>query len=109
LARPGFRQFPECVDPALVSLRYKLGGPTELEIHVFDTDVQRVAMPFTRFGFNHICLQVEGRSEFLRRFPASVEMHRYNNPGGWENVFIRDFEGNWVEIREQMPAGRDNQ
>ena len=79
-------------------------GP-DLEIHYFPDDGEREDMPFSRYGINHICLLVGGpgsREEFLAELPKRIKCHVYNNPGGWKNIFIKDYEGNWVELREWM-------
>jgi len=69
-----------------------------VECHVFDTPVAKNKLPFQRFGLNHICLWVENRQEFLKKY--SFQTHIYHNPKGWDNIFIRDFEGNWIELKE---------
>ena len=53
-------------------------------------------------GIHHVCLHVECITSFLESIPKNVTVNIYNNPGGWRNVFIFDFEGNRIEIRETL-------
>ena len=79
-------------------------GP-DIEIHYFLNHGETEDLPFYRFGINHICLMVGGtgsRQEVLGRLPDDVEVKLYDNPGGWQNIFIKDYEGNWIELRESM-------
>jgi catechol 2,3-dioxygenase-like lactoylglutathione lyase family enzyme len=70
-----------------------------IEIHLL-SDIQPSTQDFNRFGINHICLHVEDREALLSTLDKSVPVHRYNNPRGWSNIFIQDFENNWIELRE---------
>lgn len=74
---------------------------TDIEIHVFE-DFAEASTDFNRYGINHVCLNVPDKQAFLDSLPAEVEQHIYENPLGWTNVFIRDFEDNWVEVREPL-------
>ena len=50
---------------------------------------------FYRYGLNHICLNTGGpgsKEEFAKSLPELVEKRVYKNPGGWTNIFIRDFQ-----------------
>ena len=78
-------------------LRYQKGKVT-IECHVFDRPVAKNKLPFNRFGLNHICLWVRNRQEFLKKHSFQTDI--YHNPKGWDNIFIRDFEGNWIELKE---------
>jgi catechol 2,3-dioxygenase-like lactoylglutathione lyase family enzyme len=84
--------------------RYKK-GPMVVEIHHLDSTAA-ASQDFNRFGINHIALKVEDREAFLREInpvgEPQVPVHRYANPGGWFNLFIQDFEGNWIELRESL-------
>lgn len=78
-------------------LRYKKGDLT-IEAHVFDEPVIGLPILFDRFGLNHIALHVEDRQEFLEQY--DFDTYVYHNPKGWDNIFVRDFEGNWIELKE---------
>ena len=77
-------------------------GP-DIEIHVFKNGPKHPDWHlFQSYGINHVCLHTggpESRRTLLERLPERVEVRVFNNPKGWQNVFIRDFEGNWVELR----------
>ena len=75
-------------------------GTIVIEVHVYDKKVKREEMPFNRFGLNHIGIWVKDREKFLSKL--DVEKHIYHNPKGWDNIFIRDYEGNWIEIRTDL-------
>jgi catechol 2,3-dioxygenase-like lactoylglutathione lyase family enzyme len=75
-------------------------GEMVVECHVFAQPVRVHKLPFARFGLNHICLHVESRKKFLKQYPFKTRI--YHNPKGWDNVFIRDFEGNWIELKEKL-------
>ena len=72
-----------------------------VEIHCFD-DPPPTPMGFDRYGINHVCFFVEQRDAFLSSLPKEVPVHVYDNPGGWKNIFITDFEGNWIELRTRI-------
>lgn len=76
--------------------RYKKGKVT-IEVHVYDKKVLKEPMPFNKFGLNHIGIKVEDRKKFLEKY--KVETKIYQNPKGWKNIFIKDLEGNWIELR----------
>lgn len=90
--------------PALIRRYYREGFGPEIEIHFLEeTNPSRAPQTFGRLGINHICLHTGGqgsRKQFLDSLPASVKQYIYKNPRGWENIFIRDYEGNWIEIKE---------
>lgn len=69
-----------------------------IEVHVYDEPVYEKMPKFNTFGINHIALLVDDRKEFLKKFDFQKRV--YHNPKGWDNIFIRDFEGNWIELRE---------
>jgi len=72
-----------------------------IEIHHLDCNSD-ASQDFNRFGINHIALHVEDREAFLRELGDDVPVHRQQNPGGWSNLFINDYEGNWIELRESF-------
>lgn len=77
----------------------------DIEIHKFKNIPARwlqTDTPFYKHGINHVCLNVPDKDQFLASLPVEVIKKVYNNPKGWKNAFIKDFEGNWVEIREPM-------
>lgn len=79
--------------------RYKKGSIT-IEVHVYDDPVKERKIEFNTFGLNHIALFVKSRKEFLKQY--DFEKIVYHNPKGWDNIFIKDFEGNWIELRERL-------
>jgi catechol 2,3-dioxygenase-like lactoylglutathione lyase family enzyme len=80
-------------------------GP-DIEIHCFrEGRCESFCQHFDRFGINHICLLIGGRGsrdEWVLQLPDDVVVHSFNNPKGWKNIFIQDYEGNWVELREEL-------
>lgn len=79
----------------------------DIEIHCFEEDELVSRKLFQQPGINHICLNTgkrvdNSREKFLASLPAMVKKLIYKNPGGWENIFIRDFENNWIELREEF-------
>jgi hypothetical protein len=78
----------------------------DIEIHQFHKGSGNVGTwQFNRQGINHVCLHTGAkgsREEFLKVLPAYVIVHKYKNPKGWFNIFIQDFENNWVELREDF-------
>jgi len=79
--------------------RYE-GWGTTIEIHEFEEKIPEDNYPFNRFGIHHICLQVDDREKFLKLYP--FKKYVYNNPKGHQNIFIRDFEGNWIELYKTL-------
>ena len=79
--------------------RYTKGDIT-LEVHVYDEPITPRELPFNLYGLNHIALHVEDRPGFLKKYDFDKRI--YNNPKGWQNIFIRDFEGNWIELRTTL-------
>ena len=79
--------------------RYNNGEFT-IEVHLYDDPVSTREIPFNEFGLNHIALWVEDRKDFLKKH--DFDTHIYHNPKGWDNIFIRDFEGNWIELRTKL-------
>lgn len=71
------------------------GYGVSIEIHQF-ANPREDATDFDRRGINHICLNVDDRESFLKIYPFDKRV--YHNPEGHDNVFIRDLEGNWIEI-----------
>lgn len=69
-----------------------------IEVHVYDEPVKEDKRKFNVFGINHVALHVENRDEFVKPF----KQHIYHNPKGWDNIFIEDFEGNWIEVRTTL-------
>lgn len=75
----------------------------DIEIHYFEGGSQPAPDGFHRDGLSHICLMVGGpgsRKEFTSGLPPWVEVRIFKNPKGWENIFVRDLEKNWIELRE---------
>lgn len=71
-----------------------------VEVHSFDSVGPRDP-GFSRHGINHICLAVGSKKDFLANLPPEVERVTFSDPAGWTNLFVRDFEGNWIEVREE--------
>lgn len=89
--------------------RYEKDGIV-LEIHQFEEDALAAhdwdrGYPFYRYGMNHVAIHIEDRVKFLRenagRFSVLVHQ-RGNGEQQWRNIFIRDYEGNWVELRTSL-------
>lgn len=79
-------------------------GP-DIEIHVFEKGSCQRPQVFQCFGINHICLHTGGpgsRIELIENIPEDIQVHTYNNPKGWTNMFLQDYEGNWIELREDL-------
>ena len=87
------------IDASGTVRRYEKDGIT-IEVHFFDPPAPEDSSPFYKRGINHICLLVDDRNRFLKIHP--FETHIYNNPKGHQNIFIRDLEGNWIEIYQRM-------
>lgn len=84
--------------------RYERNGIT-IELHCFDKIYYPGADDFNFFnqGLNHICLLVDNREKFLKQMEKEgIQIHTYDNPKGHQNVFIEDFEGNWIEIYKNL-------
>ena len=79
--------------------RYKKGSMI-VEVHVYEELVKEREIPFNEFGLNHIAFWVKDREKFLKKYDFDKRV--YHNPKGWDNIFIRDFEGNWIEIRTDL-------
>lgn len=76
-----------------------------IEIHVFDPPLNDETNKFDCFGINHIGLWVEDREVFIEDLKdrvGYVEVKKYYDPSGWWNIFIRDLEGNWIELRTKL-------
>lgn len=76
---------------------------TDIEIHWFFGCAVDSSQAFHRLGLNHICINTGGpgsKMKFLNSLPDHVSKKVYHNPRGWTNAFIKDFEGNWCEVRE---------
>lgn len=87
--------------------RYALTGNTDIEIHCF-LDGCKLGLEeqyFDRIGINHVCFHTGEKGsklKFINKLPKDVKIHTYNNPKGWTNIFIRDYENNWIELRESL-------
>jgi catechol 2,3-dioxygenase-like lactoylglutathione lyase family enzyme/flavodoxin len=89
-------------------VKYEYNG-TILEIHIPttpDKNFNEMRRDFFCYGINHICFMVDDREQFLKNLPDTVEVKIFNNPKGWKNIFIRDFEGNWIEIKEPFGVSK---
>ena len=86
------------VEDGALCRRYEKDGVT-IEIHQFDHPTEDI-LSFTRRGLNHICLHIDDREKFLKMYPFDKKI--YNNPKGYQNIFIRDLEGNWVELYKTL-------
>lgn len=92
------------IERATRAMRYQKENMI-IEIHVFDPPLEDHHNPFEHFGINHIGLWVEDREKFieeLRNRIGYVEVKRFHDPSGWDNIFIRDLEGNWIELRQKL-------
>lgn len=87
--------------PAKVRKYSRKGTSLKLEIHYFPSDCIYVSKPaFQAVGTVHVCLVVDNREEILAQLPEGTIISSYDNPKGWTSVFLRDLEGNWIELRE---------
>lgn len=75
---------------------------TQIEVHMFPHVHRPASFPFAAPGISHICLHVEDRLKFIDSLPDTVTKIVYDNPKGWKNIFIQDYEGNWIELREKL-------
>ena len=78
-----------------------------IEIHTFNPPVEKYtdSQDFNRFGINHVSIWVADREAFLKELVGKVqylEVRRFHDPGGWDNIFIRDYDGNWIEVRTTL-------
>jgi len=83
----------------------KEGAGPDIEIHLFSRGSWQRPQVFQCFGINHVCLHTGGpgsRGELISTLPENVRVLSYNNPKGWINYFIQDYEGNWIELRERL-------
>jgi catechol 2,3-dioxygenase-like lactoylglutathione lyase family enzyme len=94
------------VDYGALCRRYKKGDLV-IEVHKFDTVNLNSDSHFVKYGINHIALHVENRNELIQTISdysnktgKVVPVKIYHNPSGWDNMFIKDFENNWIELRE---------
>jgi catechol 2,3-dioxygenase-like lactoylglutathione lyase family enzyme len=83
------------IDASGTVRRYEKDGVV-IEVHFFDKLAPEDNGSFFRRGINHVCLQVKDRDKFLKIYPFEKKV--YDNPKGHQNIFIKDFEGNWIEI-----------
>lgn len=86
------------VKEAALCRRYEKDGMV-IEMHHFDNQTDD-PLPFNRRGLNHICIQVDDRDKFLKLM--AFDKRVYDNPKGYQNIFIKDFEGNWIELWKKM-------
>lgn len=115
----GFKQIKEsCLDPKISMKLFKNNAAlirrynhpdweVDIEIHWFDVRLKTssLGLSFARPGINHICLHTGGagsRQKFLETIPKDIKLHVYDNPKGWQNIFLQDYEDNWVELREDL-------
>lgn len=83
------------IDIAGTVRRYERDSIT-IEAHFFEKNPPEEVVSFYKKGINHMCLQVDDRDRFLKLYPFEKKV--YDNPKGHQNIFIKDFEGNWIEI-----------
>jgi len=92
------------IDGGATAIRYQKDEDV-IEIHLFNKPVYGITQDFRKFGINHISLLVEDRDEFIKDLSSRVqylEIRRFHDPSGWDNIFIRDYDGNWIELREDF-------
>jgi hypothetical protein len=87
------------VDYGAFCARYQ-NGDMVIEVHVYDNFALVEKLRFNKFGLNHIALHVKDREAFLKQYDFDKRI--YHNPKGWDNIFIRDFDGNWIELRTDL-------
>ena len=79
--------------------RYEKDGIT-IEVHFFEEKAPENNGSFFNKGINHFCLLVDDRDKFLKTYPFDKRI--YDNPKGHQNIFIKDFEGNFIEIYQRL-------
>lgn len=92
------------IDRATRAMRYRKHDMV-IEIHVFNPPLPVGEVRFDTFGINHIGLWIDDREEFILDLKSRigyVEVKRYWDPSGWWNIFIRDYDGNWIELRTDL-------
>ena len=92
------------IERATQAMRYQKGDMI-IEIHIFNPPLQVGEIKFDTFGINHVGLWVEDREKFideLRERIGYVEVKKYYDPSGWWNLFIKDYDGNWIELRATL-------
>ena len=91
---------PDMGSERAMALGFAGTGP-DVEVHVFAwTRTPTDSSDFNRWGLNHVSLLVADKRAFADKLPDDVCQHWYENPGGWYNLFIRDYDGNWIEVRD---------
>lgn len=97
--------------PALIRRYSHPEWDTDIEIHQFEHRVDEPYWRFDRPGMNHICIHTGGpgsRDKFLEQLEIFKEDYWdipiliYDNPKGWQNIFLQDFESNFIELREDL-------
>lgn len=95
----GIRRYvKENVSPD-IEIHFALGGRSDASSLAEDS------LPFSRVGMNHLCLhlgQAGSRQKLLESLPSQTSSCIFANPKGWQTIFIRDYEGNWIELREDL-------
>jgi catechol 2,3-dioxygenase-like lactoylglutathione lyase family enzyme len=74
-----------------------------LEVHVFEKENKDKCNNFNINGFNHFCILVDNRDEFIEKLEKKgIEVKKYDNPKGHQNIFVKDYEGNFIEIYKKL-------
>jgi len=89
--------------PAKANIKMYEKDGIKVEIHQFSDTVEGahdfdIGHPFYRYGVNHLAIDIDDRIAFLKKHAGkfSVMIHWRD---AWRNIFIRDYEGNWIELR----------
>ena len=87
------------IDDTAICQRYEKDNVT-LEIHQFaKTEIMRID-GFKKYGLNHICLHVKNREKFVKKYDIKAII--YEDKERKKNYFMRDYESNWIELRETL-------
>lgn len=97
--------FGEMYDEVRI-LKYKKDDVV-IEVHLFGREPSSDGPhnDFNDYGINHLCLHVGNREELLKDLVVKIEyieIRKFYDPSGWWNVFIRDWDGNWIELRQTL-------
>lgn len=92
------------IERPVATVRYEHpdGSGPDIEIHIVG-GARPTELPepgdFFSAPINHVCLKVADKVAFLKSLPIDVRQHLWQG-GEWLYSFVRDYEGNWIEIRQ---------
>jgi catechol 2,3-dioxygenase-like lactoylglutathione lyase family enzyme len=74
-----------------------------LEMHLLPPHFE--SKSFDTVGVNHLAIHTGAkgsREKVLEKLPTWAYASRYQNPKGWENIVVTDWDGNKVELYEDL-------